>query len=474
MIIVNRILRQIPSIEQLAIMVRTSSGTDNISHDVAISLLRAVVADFRKTVEKNLITPIPTTEAEVQRRILNQFATRKKALLEYSLKKTINATGVVLHTNLGRAPLSERAKAQVAAVMEGYSTLEYDLESGRRGDRYGHVEKRLTQLTGSEAALVVNNNAAAVLLVLAGIARGKEVIVSRGELVEIGGSFRIPDVIRQSGATLIEVGTTNKTHIEDYSSAITPTTAAILKVHTSNFAMVGFTSHPNMKDLCRLANQHNLVSINDVGSGTLLPINIHGTSEPTVQDCLDAGFDLVTFSGDKLLGAGQAGLIAGKKKYVELLKKEPLLRALRIDKLSLAALEGTLIDYSSGKGDVLIPSRNMLHLSAELLLKRAEKLAESLTSLTEQGWKVRVIKTHSLAGGGSLPGVEISGYGVEIVPCKKSVSFVAEKLRICETPVICLVRIEALIFDVRCLLPGDETMLCEALSKIANNNEEIT
>lgn len=466
---VNRILRQIPSIEQMAIMVRTNPGTETLSHDVVISLLRAVVADFRNSVEKNVITPTPTTEDEIESWILNRFATKKKALLEQSLKKTINATGVVLHTNLGRAPLSDRAKAQVTAVMDGYSTLEYDLESGRRGDRYGHVEKRLTELTGAEAALVVNNNAAAILLVLAGIARGKEVIVSRGELVEIGGSFRIPDVIRQSGATLVEVGTTNKTHIEDYASAITPTTAAILKVHTSNFAMIGFTSHPDMKDICRLANQQKLVSINDVGSGTLLPVRIQGTAEPTVQECLGAGFDLVTFSGDKLLGAGQAGLIAGKKNYVELLKKEPMLRALRIDKLSLAALEGTLIDYSSGKGDLLIPARNMLQMSADLLLTRAEKLAESLSPIAAQGWIVRIVKTNSLAGGGSLPGVEISGYGVEIVPCKKSVSYVAEKLRICETPVICLVRIEALIFDVRCLLPGDEELLCEALLNIANN-----
>ena len=464
----NSIQRRIPSIEQLAIMVRNNFSKETLSHEVVISLLRAAVEDFRKTIRNNEVVPPATTETEVQHWILDRFVLKKQALMEQSLKRTVNATGVVLHTNLGRAPLSDRAKAQVRAVMEGYSTLEYDLQSGQRGDRYGHVEKRLTELTGAEAALVVNNNAAAVLLVLAGIARGKEVLVSRGELVEIGGSFRIPDVIRQSGATLVEVGTTNKTHLEDYASAITPATAAILKVHTSNFAMVGFTSQPSMEALCHLANQQKLVSINDVGSGTLLPIAIQGTAEPTVQECLEAGFDLVTFSGDKLLGAGQAGLVTGKKNHIELLKKEPLLRALRIDKLSLAALEGTLIDYSSGRGEVLIPARNMLHMSAELLLAKAEKLAESLSMLTVHGWKVRVIKTQSLAGGGSLPGVEIWGYGVEIVPYRKSVSIVAEKLRMCETPVVCLVRVDALVFDVRCLLHGDEELLCAALTKIAS------
>ena len=309
----NRIQRWIPSIEQLAILAKTNSENEPIAHDAVITLLRIAVGEFRQTAANGALMLPVTSETEVQSWIMDRFALKKQVLLEQSLKKTINATGVVLHTNLGRAPLSDRARAQVTAVMEGYSTLEYDLQSGRRGERYSHVEKRLTELTRAEAALIVNNNAAAVMLVLAGIARGREVIVSRGELVEIGGSFRIPDVIRQSGATLVEVGTTNKTHLQDYAAAITPATAAILKVHTSNFAIVGFTSHPGPKELCCLAKQHQLVSINDVGSGTLLPLTIQGTTEPTVQECIDSGFDLVTFSGDKLLGAGQAGLIVGSQ-----------------------------------------------------------------------------------------------------------------------------------------------------------------
>lgn len=464
----NRIQRWIPSIEQLAILVKNNSEYEPIAHDVVITLLRIAVEEFRQAAANgSLMLPI-SSESEVQSWILNRFALKKQVLLRQSLKKAINATGVVLHTNLGRAPLSDRAKAQVTAVMEGYSTLEYDLQSGRRGERYSHVEKRLTELTGAEAALIVNNNAAAVMLVLAGIARGKEVVVSRGELVEIGGSFRIPDIIRQSGATLVEIGTTNKTHLQDFAAAITPATAAILKVHTSNFAMVGFTSHPSPQELCCLAKQHQLVSINDVGSGTLLPINIQGTAEPTVQECIDAGFDLVTFSGDKLLGAGQAGLIVGKKIYIDLLKKEPLLRALRIDKLSLAALEGTMIDYSTGRAGLLIPVRRMLHMSEDTLLKKAEALFAILKPLTVQGWKINVIKTRSLAGGGSLPGIEVSGFGVEVEPRGKSAGVVVDGLRAGIPPIICLVREDALIFDVRCLLPGDDALLCAALMKLAN------
>ncbi len=468
----NKIQRRIPSIEQLAVLVKTNSNNETMAHDAVIALLRTAVKEFRQAVASGELASPITSEAEVQKWILNRFALKKQVLLGQSLKKTINATGVVLHTNLGRAPLSDRARAQVAAVMDGYSTLEYDLQSGRRGERYSHVEKRLTELTGAAAALIVNNNAAAVMLVLAGVAHGREVIVSRGELVEIGGSFRIPDVIRQSGAILVEVGTTNKTHLQDYAAAITPATAAILKVHTSNFAMVGFTSQPSPQELCRLAKQHQLVSINDVGSGTLLPITIQGTTEPTVQECLESGFDLVTFSGDKLLGAGQAGLIVGEKTIIELLKKEPLLRALRIDKLSLAALEGTLIDYSTGKADLLIPARKMLHMSGDLLLNKAVELAATLKPLTVQGWKISVIKTHSLAGGGSLPGVEISGFGVEVVPGGKSTGVVVEGLRASVPPIICLVREDALVFDVRCLLAGDEALLCEALLKIANEEKE--
>jgi L-seryl-tRNA(Ser) seleniumtransferase len=438
-----------------------------LQHDVIVNLLRAAVSEFRQSVAKGDFATTIDSETQVQDWIIKRFIAKQNALLGRSLTKTINATGVVLHTNLGRAPLSLRAREQVAAVMEGYSTLEYDLLSAGRGERYSHVEKRLTELTGAEAALVVNNNAAAVMLALAGIARGREVIVSRGELVEIGGSFRIPDVIRQSGAILVEVGTTNKTHLQDYAAAITPETAAILKVHTSNFAMVGFTSQPDSLALCQLAKQQQLVAINDVGSGTLMSLAVQGAYEPTVQECINAGFDLVTFSGDKLLGSAQAGLIVGRKKHIERLKREPLLRAVRIDKLSLAALEGTLIDYSTGLADLLVPARTMLHMTPEQLLNQAEMLAAALSPLAERGWRIRVIPTRSLAGGGSLPGVELAGYGVEVIPVGKSAGMTAQNLREGSPPIVCLVREAAVVFDVRCLSAGDIPLVCSALLKIA-------
>lgn len=464
----NEIMRWIPSVEQLATQVKNQQMGIQLHHDVIIKLLRATVAEFRQQLLFGNDNNSFSQEAAVHAWIRNRFAQKVAKLTGESLKKTINATGVVLHTNLGRAPLCKRARDLVLSVMEGYSTLEYDTDSGGRGERYNHVERRLTELTGAEAALAVNNNAAAVMLALGGVARGREVLVSRGELVEIGGSFRIPDVIKQSGAVLVEVGATNKTHLQDYTAAITPATAAILKVHTSNFSMVGFTGQPEMSELCRLARENNLVSINDVGSGTLLALTVEGTAEPTVQECIAAGFDLVTFSGDKLLGAGQAGLIAGKKTIMDKLKKEPLLRALRIDKMSLAALEGTLIEYATGLAELKIPVWHMLQATPERLQEKAAVLAASLQLLNGFGWQVRVIKTKSLAGGGSLPGVELDGYGIEIETVGKSAGDVAKQLRTSATPVVCLVREAALIFDVRCLLPGDEAILIKLLLGIAS------
>lgn len=463
---VNEILRWIPAVEQLVTHVKKQGQTNWLDHENVVKLLRSAIDEFRQQLQAGGAANF-AAEGDVLGWIVERFRMKAAKLVDPSLKKVVNATGVVLHTNLGRAPICEKARQQVLSVMTGYSNLEYDIESGGRGERYSHVEKHLNSLTGAEASLVVNNNAAAVMLTLSGIARGREVIVSRGELVEIGGSFRIPDVIRQSGAILVEVGATNKTHIHDYAAAITPATSAILKVHTSNFAVVGFTGQPEMVDLCRLAHANNLIAVNDVGSGTLLPLRVQGTAEPTVQECIAAGFDLVTFSGDKLLGAGQAGMIVGKKRYIEALKKEPLLRALRIDKLSLAALEGTLTEYSTGAANEAIPVWQMLHASPKQLHEKAMKLANQIRSISESGWTISIVTTSSLAGGGSLPGVELGGYGIEITPHGKSTNAVAKQLRQGWPAIVCLVRDDALIFDVRCLLPGDEAILKERLSQIA-------
>lgn len=461
----NEILRRIPAVEQLVMHLQRQNRANWLDHENTVKALRTAISEFRQLAQRGDVESTLAQE-QVLEWIIRRYWETAELVVEQSLKKVINATGVVLHTNLGRAPLCMRARQQVMTVMEGYSNLEYDLESGGRGERYSHVEKRLIELTGAEAALVVNNNAAAVMLALGGIARGKEVIVSRGELVEIGGAFRIPDVIRQSGAVLVEVGATNKTHIQDYERAINPATAAILKVHTSNFAVVGFTGQPEMAELCQLAHANNLVVINDVGSGTLQPLEVQGTAEPTVQECIAAGFDIVTFSGDKLLGAGQAGLLAGKKCYIEALKKEPLLRALRIDKLSLAALEGTLTEYATGAANEMIPGWSMLHASPPQLKEKALKTMECMRLLGDYGWRVGVVQTSSLAGGGSLPGVELAGYGVEVAPLGASAASVAKRLRSGKTPIVCLVRDNALIFDVRCMLPGDDDVLAERLLQI--------
>ena len=464
----NELLRRIPAMEQLLGQAQPDRRFEGLSHEVLAELLRQATAAARQElVGSQQAAGGETTTQQLLEQILDRAAAARACLLEPSLRKVINATGVVLHTNLGRAPLSARAVEAVRAVAEGYSTLEYDLAAGGRGERYAHVAKRLEKLTGAEAALVVNNNAAAVLLAVAGIARGREVIVSRGELVEIGGSFRIPDVIRQSGATLVEVGTTNKTRLADYAAAITPETAAILKVHTSNFAIVGFTSQPEFSELCGLCRERGIVAINDVGSGTLLPLELSGHREPTVQECLTAGFDLVTFSGDKLLGSGQAGIIAGRRQYIDKIKKEPLLRAVRIDKLSLAALEGTLTDYMTGLAGERIPGWTMLHAAPAQLQARAQDLADRLASVLPAEWQVRVAPTRSLAGGGSLPAVELAGFGVELAPAGMSVARLERRLRENRVPVIGLIREEALLLDVRCLLPGDEEVVAAALAGIS-------
>ena len=467
----NEVLRNIPAIDRLSICAANRVEFAGLSHSALIDVLQQAVRSVRADIIKK-DDGIMQDEEGVREEILFRAIIESKKLLQPKLRKVVNATGIVLHTNLGRAPLGERARRQVNEVMEGYSTLEYDLDTGKRGDRYQHVAQRIAAVCGAEAALVVNNNAAAVMLVLAAFARGREVIVSRGELVEIGGSFRIPDVMKQSGATLVEVGSTNKTHIDDYSGAITMNTAAILKVHTSNYRIVGFTSEPSMTALCDLAHSKGIMAINDLGSGTLTPFSRNGYREPSVGECIDASFDLVSFSGDKLLGAGQAGIIAGKKIYVEMLRKEPLLRAFRIDKLSLAALEGTLIDYAIGSADKTVPAWIMLNMSQNELKRKADSMAEKLASLIEAGWHVRVVKTQSLAGGGSLPAVELPGYGVEITPAGMTVAKAEEALRRGDLPVIGLIRDNALLLDVRCMLSGDEELVCKKLIELVRENQE--
>ncbi len=453
-------MREIPAIERLLGVALNQPDLGSFSRELIVDKLRAVVNEARDKIRQDQLIDISADS------LVDSVKNELTALGSCSLCKVVNATGVVLHTNLGRAPLGKRAIGMVNEMMSGYSTLEYSVATGERGSRYAHVVDKLCALTGAEDAIIVNNNAAAVLLVLSVLAKDREVIVSRGQLVEIGGSFRIPDVLKQSGAHLVEVGTTNKTHLADFQQAITEQTAVILKVHTSNYRIVGFTSQPEDKALVALAHQNGVPLVEDLGSGTFRNIKVNGWQEPTVSECLAAGIDIVTFSGDKLLGAGQAGIIAGKKQYIERMKKHPLLRALRIDKLSLAALAGTLIDYLLGRG-LDIPVQRMLNRPADELREQANELADLLQPLAAYAWRIEVVPLLSQAGGGTLPEVEFESFGVSIVTPKHSAAFVEKALRTHCIPIIVRIQAARVLLDVRCLAAEDMAIIETACTRVA-------
>jgi len=383
------------------------------------------------------------------------------------LRRVINATGVVLHTNLGRSPLHPSAIKHLVEVSKTYSNLEYDLERGERGDRYTHVEETLCRLSGAESALVVNNNAGAVLLVLNTLADGKEVIVSRGELVEIGGAFRIPDVMKRSGALLREIGTTNRTHFNDYQKAIGPHTALLLKVHTSNFRVMGFTSEVSLQDLVQLGREHQLPVVDDLGSGCLIDLTQHGLEkEPTVQETIKTGVDAVTISGDKLLGGPQAGIILGKKNILDLFKINPLTRALRIDKLTLAALESTLLLYFDEKRAMEeIPVLSMLSLDMRKLKKRGKRLLKRLSRMTNERMTISLKEDVSQVGGGALPLQELPTVVVAVKPLDFSVNSLEESLRKGDPPIISRISKEELILDMRTVFDEEIPLLAAGIER---------
>jgi L-seryl-tRNA(Ser) seleniumtransferase len=376
-----------------------------------------------------------------------------------SLKPVINATGVIIHTNLGRAPLAEAAIERVTSLGRGYSNLEYDLERGARGSRTVHADSLITSITGAEAALVVNNNAAAIMLILAGLAAGREVIISRGELVEIGGGFRIPDVMRQSGALLREVGTTNRTRLTDYLASVSPATAMFLRVHPSNFRIEGFTERPELADLVDLARQANVSIVEDIGSGCLVK-DLPG--EPSVQASIAAGVDLVCFSGDKLLGGPQCGIIAGRAAMVDRLRSHPLMRALRADKITFAMLEATLSEYSAGRAASTIPVQRMLQLSAEEIETRAQALAETLAA---NGWRVALVSGSSAVGGGSAPGLELPTVLLSIATDGESADATERWLRSLDPPVIARIEHDRVVLDLRTVLAEQDSTLTTLLSQ---------
>jgi len=465
---VRDLLRELPAVDRLLREPALQELEGALPRQALLEAARQTVESYRSL----LLSPrLPEDLAKLDLspgKLAAEAARRARRQAEFSLRPVINATGVILHTNLGRAPLSGAAVEALTRAAGGYCNLEMDLESGERGSRQAHLESLLCRLTGAEAALVVNNNAAAVFLSLHALAFGKEVIVSRGQLVEIGGSFRLPEVMAASGARMVEVGTTNKCHRRDYEEAIIEATAALLKVHTSNYQIVGFTSSLSTAELVSVARAHGLLVIEDLGSGVLLDLSPFGIdSEPRVQDSIAAGADLVTFSGDKLLGGPQAGIIVGRRALVERIRSNQLARIVRVDKLTVAALEATLRLYLEPEKALReLPVWSAFCADPGTLKRRAASLARRLKKVLP-GDEIEVIPGVSRAGGGSLPLVELPTFLVAIKPHRISAGALAEMLRRGEPPVIARISQDCLCLDLRTVPESREKCLLEALSRAA-------
>jgi L-seryl-tRNA(Ser) seleniumtransferase len=448
-------LRQLPGVDKILGEAAIRDLSSVFPHHIIVSLVRESLDCYRTLISKG---KDPPTLSE----IISNIEHQTRALARPSLRPLINATGVVLHTNLGRAPLSEAAVQSVELASRGYNNLEFDLACGERGSRHAHLEPLLCRLTGAEAALVVNNNASAVLLGLTTLAKRKEVIVSRGQAVEIGGGFRVPEVMRQSGAKLVEVGTTNCTYIRDYEQAVTPQTAALLRVHSSNFLVVGFTHMVTLSEMVALGKEKMIPVFDDLGSGCPLDTAQFGLApEPTIQESISGGADLAFFSGDKQLGGPQAGIIVGRKIFIDKLKKHPLLRALRIDKTRVAMLAATLLHYLKGEALTEIPVWRMISLPLSEIDRRAKIWAESL------GENVRVIDGESLIGGGSLPGATLATRLLAVGDIKKPAlaQKIARRLRLQDPPVIGRINENILLLDPRTVFPHEDEIVVKALKQ---------
>ena len=460
----SRFYRSIPKVDILLEDDRIQEAIVRFDRDTVMDAVREQTEFVREQIrtldeENTLCILVDGLIPEIIRRVEKMHTP--------DMRPVINATGTVLHTNLGRAPISREHMARLAEVACGYSNLEYDLEAGRRGERYSHFEKLLCRITGAEAAMAVNNNASAVMLILSSMAKGGEVVVSRGELVEIGGKFRIPDVMEQSGAKLVEVGTTNKTHYSDYADAVTEETKAFLKVHTSNYRIVGFTESVGIDKLIPLGQEYDLPIIEDLGSGVLIDLSKYGlTYEPTVQDSIRKGADVVCFSGDKLLGGPQAGIIVGKKKYIDMMKKNQLTRALRIDKFTAAALELVLQEYLSEEQAVQhIPVLRMITEPLDEVARRARSLARTIRS-TDIPAKVDVVSCESQIGGGSLPMERIPSMAVAIRPKHESVAALEDQMRHLTVPMVPRTVNDTIMLDVRTVETEDFKLIAAELQEL--------
>ncbi|MDP2663297.1 MAG: L-seryl-tRNA(Sec) selenium transferase [Dehalococcoidia bacterium] len=448
-------LRSLPSVDRLAGHPLLAS-LRSVPHQALVDEARRELDAARARASTG--EPVPSLDV-----LAGTVLSRLERLLDPGLRPVINATGVILHTNLGRAPLSHDALDAIRSVASGYSNLEMDLPSGERGSRHGHVEELLCHLTGAQAAMVVNNNASAVLLALSALVKGKEVIISRGQAVEIGGGFRIPDVMRQSGARLVEVGATNRTYVTDYEAGIGPRTGALMRVHTSNFRVIGFSQEVSITDLGELARRLGLLLIDDLGSGCLLDTRRFGLSyEPTPQDSLASGASVACFSGDKLLGGPQAGIVVGEAKLIRLLKRHPLARAVRIDKLSLAALAATLLHYFKGEAIEKVPIWRMIAVGTDELETRARQWSDAIHF-------GQIIDGSSTIGGGSLPGetlpTRLLSLGRSRNRSAGSVTVLGRRLRNGHPAVVARIEKDALLLDPRTVLPEEDGALIEALTR---------
>lgn len=451
--------RELPAVHMLLGLPQAQSWLTEHARSDVLGALQDALEDLRMAMRAGDAPDV--SEAAVLRRA----ETKLRRRVAPRLVPVINATGTVLHTNLGRAPLAQEALDAMVSVAKGYSNLEFSLDSGERGHRYEHVEALISELTGAEAAFVVNNNAAAVFLLLHELARDKQVAVSRGELVEIGGSFRVSEVMRQSGAVLVEVGTTNKTHLRDYERAISDGAELVLKVHTSNFRIVGFTHAPGLEELVELAHQYGRPVVEDLGSGSLVDFRARGIGdEPTVRDSVAAGVDVVTFSGDKMLGGAQAGIICGRREYVDRLRKNQLARAVRVDKLTLAALEATLRLYrDEDRAYDRIPTLRMLTRPLMELKREAEELVDRVAAAVRENARCRLAETVSKVGGGALPTEELPSFALAMTLRDLSPDRFAQRLRAVTPPVVARVAREEVIFDVRTVFSWQRDALVEGI-----------
>ncbi len=463
----KEILRSLPAVDELLRHESISEAAETYPRTLVVRAVRNVLERTRQAILKGEATFDSHQFGRAS--LVDEILDELERLASFTLRQVVNGTGIIVHTNLGRSLLCQDALNRLQLIGSGYSNLEYDLAAGKRGSRYVHAEAILCELTGAEGALVVNNNAGAVLLALNTLAQGKEVVVSRGQLVEIGGSFRIPDIMARSGARLREVGCTNRTHLYDYKAAIGPETALLLNVHASNYQIIGFTAEVGLDELVKLGRKHGVAVMQDLGSGCFVDVTRFGLQgEPLVQDTVRSGVDLTTFSGDKLLGGTQAGIILGSKSLIAELRRNPLTRALRVDKLTLAALEATLRLYRDENTAIqAIPTLKMIATDLKTLEDRARGLVESLSAKIPEYIEVEIEDGSSMVGGGALPVQSLASKLVAVSSAKLSAARLEAYFRGYKPPIIGRVEQELFLLDVRTLQPGDEEIIVAAASQLA-------